>query len=124
MPTAGLPLLMEYRCYPSDSGIGLNPLDISLAINSSAVPNFRAFSTGGVNTQSNPVKVNPDTNMAPLGGYNPTSSPPGKVARWTCAMDAEARGVSSNVANSSSSGRPSSCSTVSRTRSNESTKRH
>ena len=34
--TCGLPLLMEFRCYPSDTGLGLNPLAVALAINSSA----------------------------------------------------------------------------------------
>jgi len=81
VPTAGLPLLIEYRCFPSSSGIGLNPLDISLAINSSAVPNFRAFSTGGVNSQGNTVKVNPDTSDVPSGGFNPSSTPPGKATK-------------------------------------------
>ncbi len=75
VPTAGLPLLMEFRCFPSDSGIGLNPLNISLAINSSARPNFRAYSTGGVNTNNIVVKRNPDFESAPRGGFNPTSRP-------------------------------------------------
>src|SRR6185503_20527239 len=49
VPSFGLPLLLEYRCFPSNQGLGLNPLDISLAINSSAIPSFRAYSTGGIN---------------------------------------------------------------------------
>ena len=81
--TIGLPLLMEYRCFPSDSGLGLNPLDISLAINSSRVPNFRCFSTGGVDTNGRTVMVNPSTENAPRGGYNPTSNPPGRRTRFT-----------------------------------------
>jgi hypothetical protein len=72
--TAGLPLLMEFRCFPSDSGIGLNPLDISLAINSSVVPNFRAFSTGGFNNRGRAVKKNPDLELVPDGGFNPNNS--------------------------------------------------
>src|SRR5690606_22102948 len=35
VPTIGLPLLMEYRCYPDAGALGLNAFDISLAINSS-----------------------------------------------------------------------------------------
>ncbi len=78
VPSFGLPLLMEYRCYPSDSGIGLNPLDISLAVNSSATPSFRSYSSGGINTVGRPVVKNPDLELVPSGGFNPTSTPPGR----------------------------------------------
>jgi len=77
VPTFGLPLLMEFRTYPSDSGIGMNAFDISLAINSSARPNFRAFSTGGLNDQGVLVIKNPDLELVPSGGFNPGSNPPG-----------------------------------------------
>ena len=77
VPSYGLPLLMEIRCFPSDSGIGMNALDISLAINSSARPNFRAFSTGGVDQSGTVVIKNPDLELTPSGGYNPNSIPPG-----------------------------------------------
>lgn len=83
VPSFGLPLLMEYRCYPSDSGVGLNAFDISLAINSSVRPNFRAFSTGGLNTSGTLITKNPDLQLAPSGGFNPGSSPPGKRTRFT-----------------------------------------
>ena len=78
VPTVGLPLLLEVRCYPSDSGVGLNSFDISLAVNSSARPNFRSFSTGGVNTAGATVIKNPDLEAVPSGGFNPTSTPPGR----------------------------------------------
>ena len=84
VPSYGLPILMEYRCYPSDSGIGLNAFDISLAINSSARPNFRAFSTGGFNQQNQAVYKNPDLEAVPTGGFNPTSSPPGAPTARPC----------------------------------------
>jgi len=77
VPSHGLPLLMEFRCYPSDSGVGLNSFDISLAINSSSLPNFRAFSTGGLNVAQQQVFKNPDLEVTPSGGFNPRSSPPG-----------------------------------------------
>jgi len=83
VPTFGLPLLMEYRTFPSDSGIGMNAFDISLAINSSARPNFRSFSTGGMNDQGQIVKKNPDLEFVPSGGFNPGSNPPGKVTQFT-----------------------------------------
>ena len=77
VPTVGLPLLMEFRCYPDTSALGLNAFDISLAVNSSARPNFRAFSTGGFDTNNNPVPRNPDNQTEALGGFNPGSTPPG-----------------------------------------------
>jgi len=69
VPTIGLPLLLEFKCYPDDS-LGQNKLDISIAINSSAFPAFRAFSSGGFNTQGNAVQKNPDTEDVPDGGFN------------------------------------------------------
>ena len=79
--TIGLPLLMEYRCYPSDEGLGLNPLDISLAINSSAIPAFRTYSSGGVNTSGVVETVEPDFENRAAGGFNGVSNPPGKPTR-------------------------------------------
>ena len=78
VPTAALPLLMEFRCYPSEEALGLNAFDISLAANSSARPNFRAFSTGGFDGNQNQV-VNPDNAETAVGGWNPAtggSTPP------------------------------------------------
>ena len=76
-PTIALPLLMEYRCYPDSGALGLNALDVNFAINSSAQPNFRAYSTGGTNTAGNQVLINPDLEALAHGGFNPTSTPPG-----------------------------------------------
>ncbi len=78
VPSMGLPLLMEFRCFPSNSGLGLNSLDVSLAVNSSAQPYFRAFSAGGINTAGVPVVKNPDLELVPSGGFNPFSLPPGQ----------------------------------------------
>jgi len=78
VPTVGLPLLMEFRCYPSATGIGLNPLAIFLASNVSAAPNFRVYSTGGFNTVGERVTKDPDLEFVPDGGFNPGSRPPGK----------------------------------------------
>jgi hypothetical protein len=83
VPSIGLPLLIEYRCYPSNTGLGLNALDVSLAINSSALPAFRAYSSGGINSQGVPVVVNPDTSLVPTGGFDPTSVPPGQPTDLT-----------------------------------------
>lgn len=73
----GLPLLMEFRCYPDNEAFGLNPFDISIAINTSAQPNFRAFSTGGYNTANQAVPRNPDQQTSAAGGFNPGSTPAG-----------------------------------------------
>lgn len=78
VPSIGLPLLMEYRCYPTDVGLGLNAFDVSLAINSSAMPAFRSQSTGGINSAGQPVVRDPDSQTFPSGGFNPVSMPPGQ----------------------------------------------
>jgi hypothetical protein len=79
VPTGGLPLLMEFRCYPDDAAHGTNAFDINIAINSSSVPNFRAFSTGGTNSSGQAIQKNPDTELVATRGFNPTSNPPGQV---------------------------------------------
>jgi hypothetical protein len=77
VPTIGLPLLMEFKCFPDSGALGLNSFDINIAINSSSLPNFRAFSTGGTNTSGVPVVRDPDLQPTALGGFNPSSTPPG-----------------------------------------------
>jgi len=77
VPTIALPLLMEFRCFPDSEALGLNSFDINIAINSSSIPNFRAFSTGGNNSAGVPVPRDPDLQPTALGGFNPNSNPPG-----------------------------------------------
>ena len=74
--TVALPLLMEFRTYPDDNAVGLNAFSIRLAVNSSAEPYFRAFSTGGL-SQNGEVTVDPDLETEANGGFNPGSNPPG-----------------------------------------------
>lgn len=76
--TVGLPLLTEIRCYPDDAAVGQNAFAISLASNAASDPNFRAFSTGGVNKNGKVQPVDPDLETKANGGFNPTSNPPGK----------------------------------------------
>jgi len=78
VPSFGLPLLMEFRCFPSNSGIGLNTFDVSLAVAISSRPNFRAYSTGGVDTAGQQQVLNPDLELVPTGGFNPFSTPSGQ----------------------------------------------
>jgi hypothetical protein len=79
VPSIGLPLLWEIRCYPSNSGLGLNSLDVSIPINTYCEPSFRAFSTGGFDTTGAAVVKDPDLEIFPSGGFNPSSSPPGRA---------------------------------------------
>ncbi len=83
VPSIGLPLLMEFRCYPNDVAVGLNAFAVSLAINSSARPAFRAYSTGGINSMGQVVTKDPDLEDVPSGGLNPHSSPPGQPTQLT-----------------------------------------
>jgi hypothetical protein len=76
-PTVGLPLLMEFRCFPDSGALGLNKLDVNFAVVASARPNFRAFSTGGINSSGQTVIRNPDLEDSAHGGFNPGSVPPG-----------------------------------------------
>ncbi|MFN0008147.1 MAG: Ig-like domain-containing protein [Planctomycetota bacterium] len=77
VPTIGLPLLMEFKCFPDATGLGLNALDANIAINASSRPSFRAFSTGGTNSSGIPVMIDPDLQAVAQGGFNPNSIPPG-----------------------------------------------
>jgi hypothetical protein len=76
-PSVALPLLMEFRCFQDAGALGLNSLDVSLAVNGFARPNFRAYSTGGTNSSGQTITINPDTELSAHGGFNPTSLPPG-----------------------------------------------
>ena len=45
---------------------------------SSPQPSFRSFSSGGFDTTGLAIQRNPDTELTPKGGFNPTSNPPGQ----------------------------------------------
>ena len=74
VPTIGLPMLMEFRCYPDDFAGGLNGLAVALAISSSSRPNFRAFSTGGIDQGGTTHKIDPDSEPVATGGYDPSGA--------------------------------------------------
>lgn len=78
VPTIGLPLLMEFRCYPDNSALGLNVFDVSNVV-LNGQPRTRAFSTGGVGPGGVPVIKDPDLQNLATGGFNPASTPPGGV---------------------------------------------
>lgn len=77
--SVGLPLLMEFRVFPDSNAFGINGWDFNIAVNSSARPYFRAFSSGGNNTSGANSAVNPDAESVASGGFNPGSTPPGAV---------------------------------------------
>ncbi len=78
LDSRALPLLMDFRCFPAAGALGLNSFDVSLAINSSSLPTFRLFSAGGTNAAGQQVFKDPDLEIAPSGGFSPTSFPPGQ----------------------------------------------
>jgi hypothetical protein len=92
VPSSGLPLLMEFRCYPSSSATGLNAFDVSVAtpltIPAAGLfvapprPNFRVYSSGGVDLTGGAVFKNPDLEVSPSGGFNPYILPAGQTSKW------------------------------------------
>ncbi len=66
---------MEFRCYPDGAANGINLFDVSMAVNASTRPFFRAFSEGGIDTSANNILVDPDLEMEANGGFNPMSLP-------------------------------------------------
>ena len=76
VPTIGLPLLMEFRCYPDATALGLNVFDTS-TVTLNGQPRTRAFAAGGVGPGGIPVIRDPDLQSLAAGGFNPASTPPG-----------------------------------------------
>jgi hypothetical protein len=74
VPTIGLPLLTEFRCYPDAAALGTNHLQTSFALNSSYKPTFRAFSAGGVSSSGTKI-VNPDSEPNATGGIGSLGNP-------------------------------------------------
>jgi hypothetical protein len=71
VPTIGLPLLTEFRTHPDSNALELNALKIALALNSSALPAFRAYSAGGV-TPTGVKRIDPDNEPVAQGGISPS----------------------------------------------------
>jgi hypothetical protein len=66
---------LEFRCWPDDGAVGVNRFDTSIAVTVSTQPYFRAFSTGGINTNFERVLVDPELESVANGGFNPNSFP-------------------------------------------------
>lgn len=74
--TAGLPLLVEFRCYPTGNASTSNIFAHQLA-HTSTLPGFRAYSAGGRDETGALNLVNPDSENLANGGFDPTSMPAG-----------------------------------------------
>lgn len=74
--TAGLPILFDMKCYPSNGTSSQNQFAHSLA-HPTTLPGFRAFSSGGFDETGSTIIVNPDQETIASGGFDPTSTPPG-----------------------------------------------
>ncbi|HEX6885450.1 MAG TPA: Ig-like domain-containing protein [Planctomycetota bacterium] len=81
VPSYGLPLLIEIKCFPSDRGLGLNRFDVNIgtltgiSVPIPVIPGFRAYSAGGSNGLSDQV-VLPDSETVPRGAVNPGGNTP------------------------------------------------
>jgi len=73
--SVALPMLLEFRCWPSNGATGNNRFDTSIAASGSARPYFRAYSAGGEDTLGETVLVDPDLEVQANGGFNPNSVP-------------------------------------------------
>lgn len=102
VPSFGLPLLIEFSCFPSDSGLGINTLDVSLAqhpiippaTTPPLPPNFRIFSAGGITSIGTEAPILPDSELIPKGGFNATTgltTPPGDNVFYIGQLDTVVR---------------------------------
>lgn len=80
VPTVGLPLLLEFKCFPDNGALGLNTFDVS-NVTGGGQPKFRAFSTGGINASNQAVIRDPDLELSASGGFqpNPLTGAPGQM---------------------------------------------
>ncbi|MDG1984234.1 MAG: hypothetical protein P8M11_06695 [Planctomycetota bacterium] len=76
--TVALPLLVEFRCYPTGNATTSNIFAHQLA-HTSTLPGFRAYSAGGRDQTGALNIVNPDSENLANGGFDPTSMPAGAV---------------------------------------------
>lgn len=74
--SAALPLLIEFRCYPTGNATSSNIFNHQLA-HASTAPGFRAYSAGGRDQAGALNIVDPDSETLANGGFDPTSMPAG-----------------------------------------------
>lgn len=82
VPSYGLPLLIEIKCFPSDRGLGLNRFDVNFGTITglpAVIPGFRAYSAGGRSGGADQL-VLPDSETVPMGNVNPGGNLPSSDA--------------------------------------------
>lgn len=79
--TAGLPLMVDVKCYPTNGTSSQNQFGYAWAHAPNGVsddlPGFLAYSAGGENQAGSVRVVDPDAETIARGGFDPTSTPPG-----------------------------------------------
>lgn len=75
--TAGLSLLVDVKCFSNGGISSQNVFANAIAHAPSFQPYFRAFSAGGQDQSGTLVRIDPDDETTALGGFDPTSVPPG-----------------------------------------------
>jgi hypothetical protein len=73
VPSIGLPLLMDFKCFPEPVGASNIPSTFFTDTGLGALlfqPFFRLFSTGGFTASGQPVTKNPDAELSATGGLN------------------------------------------------------
>jgi hypothetical protein len=71
IPTIGLPLLMEFRCFVDDAAVGINRFQVAHVPKTPCKPDFRAHSTGGIDGNGNVILIDPDNDPVARGGFDP-----------------------------------------------------
>ena len=75
VPTVGLPMLLEFRTYPSDTPNALNMLSYAVVNTTFINPRFRIHSTGGILPSGLPKNVDPDLEVIAQGGLTAGGTP-------------------------------------------------
>jgi hypothetical protein len=69
IPSIYLPLLMDFKCFPSAGGVSLNALDLNSST-AALFPFFTLYSGGGTDTTGAAVQKFPDQEAVPTYGFN------------------------------------------------------
>lgn len=75
VPTIGLPLLMEFSAFPSNTALGLNGFQVAIARSGQLFPTWRVHTTGGFDVTGGAVFRNPDLSPIPIGGFDAAGAP-------------------------------------------------
>ena len=75
--TAGLPLMIQVKCYPTTGESTQNIFSHLLANPNTLRPAFRAYTSGGRDQAGLLIEVDPDAVNTATGGFDPLSTPTG-----------------------------------------------